>query len=679
MPKIKNMGAGTSRFKEGIIVSGSAHQPNGSDSNYSLVNSGSLYCEGDLVIHGKESGSDEIYLRFREADSDRSIIGINSSNNLLLQNQFTNKHIVFKVNDQGATKEGLRIDGAVPEVVVNEGSDSLVDFRVESNNNTHMLFVDGSTDRVGVGTNSPTSPLHVQGNLSDYVVVIDNDENSSGHVLKLNTDGNGSGTRILEMEDGDGDIVFRARADGRFGFGPDGVSSMGAGTFVVGIDNSSHTSDIAISQRLQHLGDSNTYLDFPANDTLNLVAGGNSFLKYDGNILLNNANANVDTKIMADDGNVIFHADAGTNRVGIGTTSPTETLDVSGIAKATSLRTGLIEYTDGDDAITIDDGGYLKFHAGVKYARSVLISNGTSPAASDPNPDGGWIKFATFQSPGTSNLDTAASSFLVTICGMESSANRRIDGIFLVHARFTVNTNGNADSSSNYYESEGTRISCEPLNADFMAPSGANDFDPQTDLLMIATNTSSTPTVDLYIRSRAKSKHCFVTHLGGTGQNNTFDTDPGWTLNTGEAWSATEPAAPGGSVKITGTYVSKIFSNLTVNDVVKVGGTLDAKAITVNVRDVNSTSDIQATDYVLRCIQNQAITLTLPSKSTSAGRVLVFKDLFGNANTNNITIDGDGSDTIDGSATYVINHNKESVTLTCDGINGWMITSRFRP
>ena len=109
------------------------------------------------------------------------------------------------------------------------------------------------------------------------------------------------------------------------------------------------------------------------------------------------------------------------------------------------------------------------------------------------------------------------------------------------------------------------------------------------------------------------------------------------------------------------------------------GGTLDAKAITVNVRDVNSTSNIQATDYVLRCIQNQAITLTLPSKSTSAGRVLVFKDLFGNANTNNITIDGDGSDTIDGSATYVINHNKESVTLTCDGINGWMITSRFRP
>ena len=203
--------------------------------------------------------------------------------------------------------------------------------------------------RVGIGTASPGQVLSVYGNVSnDYVTTIDNDQSSAGHVLKLSTDGNGSGTRILEMEDGDGDIVFRARADGRFGFGPDGVSSMGAGTFVVGIDNSAHTADIAISKRLQHLGDSNTYLDFPSADTFNLVAGGNSLLKYDGNILINNANADVDTKIMADDGNVVLHVDAGTNRVGIGTTSPAEVLDVAGNLKVA-----------GDDArIKIDGDTY---------------------------------------------------------------------------------------------------------------------------------------------------------------------------------------------------------------------------------------------------------------------------------------------------------------------------------
>jgi|TARA_A200000159_G_scaffold164835_1_gene196661 hypothetical protein len=90
-------------------------------------------------------------------------IGINSSDNILIQNDTVNKHIVFKVNDNGTVREGFRIQGAVPEVVVNEGSDSLVDFRVESNNNTHMLFVDGGTDKVGINTSAPEESLSVVG------------------------------------------------------------------------------------------------------------------------------------------------------------------------------------------------------------------------------------------------------------------------------------------------------------------------------------------------------------------------------------------------------------------------------------------------------------------------------------------------------------------------------------
>lgn len=221
-----------------------------------------------------------------------------------------------------------------------------------------------------------TGSATILGNLPDYVVVIDNDENSSGHVLKLATDGNGNGTNILEMEDGDGDTVFRARADGRFGFGPDGVSSMGAGTFVVGIDNSSHTSDIAISQRLQHLGDSDTYLDFPSNDNITFAAGGSEELKIASDAILvkqyikhagdqntwinfsdnrirlnaggnnfldcqdessaphkvriNNGGNNIDFVIKDNSGNVYFTADASTSRVGIKTDAPLTTLDVDG-------------------------------------------------------------------------------------------------------------------------------------------------------------------------------------------------------------------------------------------------------------------------------------------------------------------------------------------------------------
>jgi hypothetical protein len=48
------------------------------------------------------------------------------------------------------------------EIVINDSSIDL-DFRVESNGNANMLFVDGGNDRVGVGTSSPPVPFSVHG------------------------------------------------------------------------------------------------------------------------------------------------------------------------------------------------------------------------------------------------------------------------------------------------------------------------------------------------------------------------------------------------------------------------------------------------------------------------------------------------------------------------------------
>tara|TARA_B100000900_G_scaffold375159_1_gene356933 strand:- start:1064 stop:2521 length:1458 start_codon:yes stop_codon:yes gene_type:complete len=108
------------------------------------------------------SNTPNIFLS-NSAGTGLGFVGYNTSDNLLLQNNVTNKHIVFKTNDAGSMKEGLRINGAVPEVVVNEGSDSLVNFRVESNSNTHMIFVDGSENTVGINTSNPSHTLEVSG------------------------------------------------------------------------------------------------------------------------------------------------------------------------------------------------------------------------------------------------------------------------------------------------------------------------------------------------------------------------------------------------------------------------------------------------------------------------------------------------------------------------------------
>jgi len=142
--------------------------------NNALVVSGSNVGIGsatpaELLTINAAADGDECHIQFQEEGAARAKIGINTSNNLVFHQQHVNKHIVFKVNDQGVTREGLRLNGAVPEVVINEqhginGDDSLVDFRVESENNTHMFFVDGSADKIGIKTNQPEVAFDINDN-----------------------------------------------------------------------------------------------------------------------------------------------------------------------------------------------------------------------------------------------------------------------------------------------------------------------------------------------------------------------------------------------------------------------------------------------------------------------------------------------------------------------------------
>jgi len=56
------------------------------------------------------------------------------------------------------TSNGADIDGAV---TINDSA-AAVDFRVKSDTNAQMLFVDGSADAVGIGTNTPGEELHIK-------------------------------------------------------------------------------------------------------------------------------------------------------------------------------------------------------------------------------------------------------------------------------------------------------------------------------------------------------------------------------------------------------------------------------------------------------------------------------------------------------------------------------------
>jgi hypothetical protein len=67
-----------------------------------------------------------------------------------------------------ATGGAERLEIGSSEVVFNDPSND-VDFRVESNGNTHMLFVDAGNDRVGLGTDAPARELHLHRSDSETV------------------------------------------------------------------------------------------------------------------------------------------------------------------------------------------------------------------------------------------------------------------------------------------------------------------------------------------------------------------------------------------------------------------------------------------------------------------------------------------------------------------------------
>jgi hypothetical protein len=71
-------------------------------------------------------------------------------------------YIEFNANDSWrvVTGDEERIKANNGEVVINDNSADM-DFRVESNNNTSMLFVDGTNDKVGIGTSAPASLLNL--------------------------------------------------------------------------------------------------------------------------------------------------------------------------------------------------------------------------------------------------------------------------------------------------------------------------------------------------------------------------------------------------------------------------------------------------------------------------------------------------------------------------------------
>ena len=86
-----------------------------------------------------------------------------------------------------------------------------------------------------------------------------------------------------------------------------------------------------------------------------------------------------------------------------------------------------------------------------------------------------------------------------------------------------------------------------------------------------------------------------------------------------------------------------------------------------------ATYTAKAGDRLIGVDRAGAVTITLPTAEVRKGRVYTVKDESGAAATNNITVATEGAETIDGSATDVINVNYESKSYYSDGSNWYIL------
>lgn len=94
------------------------------------------------------------------------------------------------------------------------------------------------------------------------------------------------------------------------------------------------------------------------------------------------------------------------------------------------------------------------------------------------------------------------------------------------------------------------------------------------------------------------------------------------------------------------------------------------------INTVSSNVTTSGEETIFADVSSSGLTVTLASADVFEGSRVKVVDNTGNAGTNNITIDTEGSENINGESSTVINNNFEALTLESDGTN-WFIVSRM--
>ena len=216
---------------------------------------------GPVIVLDRASGSpadDDLVGRiiFRARDDGGNAIDLVKTNCFLTDASDGSEDATFEIDKRIAGTYRSFLSMTPSEIVLNDDSQD-IDFRVESNSNTHMLFVDGGNNRVGIGTTPDLGVgLHIRTSDSGATVSSTSDElviegSSVGMSFLDSTSG---ATRIAFGDSGDNDIgkIVYGHSSDQMEFVTGGAArfTLVGGDAITAAINSDATTDTTVALNL---------------------------------------------------------------------------------------------------------------------------------------------------------------------------------------------------------------------------------------------------------------------------------------------------------------------------------------------------------------------------------------------------------------------------------------------
>jgi hypothetical protein len=227
---------------------------------------------------------------------------------------------LFRVSSSGL------LTNQIGAVFNESGADS--DFRVESDTNTHMLFVDASANAVGIGLSNPGVPLHVKGPTNGNVMIVDATGTSANYIFDVRDDG----TSVMRV-DPSGNLLVGGTTAGNAGTVSINVGNAGA--TAGGLQMWAGTAQTSFVQFGDESGTAaNHYRGYiayaHASDSMQFGTASTERMRIDsaGTLIhklaatFNEDGADADFRVESDSQTHALFVDAGTNSVGIADSAP---------------------------------------------------------------------------------------------------------------------------------------------------------------------------------------------------------------------------------------------------------------------------------------------------------------------------------------------------------------------